>query len=84
MEPREPSQVDARAVGRPWTIGAFVLAAAAFLLSPIIFGPIGAIVGWMGYRKGDRLGLWAMWTAIGAALATLLLAAVVVANPGSQ
>ena len=45
--------------GRIFTIVGFVLAGLALLFVPIVLGPIGAVMGFIGYKKGDRLGLWA-------------------------
>jgi hypothetical protein len=57
-----------------------VLAALALLFVPVILGPIGALLGYIGYRKGDRLGMWAgiaaiVATVLGVALGAVLLAA---------
>lgn len=74
MEAR-PEQ-SARPEGRPWTIAGFVLAAFGLLLSPLLGGLTGAIAGYVGYRKDDRLGLWAMWASVGVVLLGIIAAAV--------
>ena len=60
--------------GRGWTIGAFVCAAVAVLLLPYVFGPVGMILGYVGHRKGDPLGRWAMGASfIGLCVGLLLI-----------
>lgn len=50
--------------GRGLTIAAFVLAAISLAFLPFILGPIGAVLGFVGYSKGDRMGRVAGFTAI--------------------
>lgn len=45
--------------GRTLSIIGFVCAAFSLLFLPIVFGPAAIVLGIVGYRKGDRLGLWA-------------------------
>lgn len=59
----QPSQA------RGYVIGGAILAFAALLFLPIILGPIGAVLGFVGYSKGDRRGLW---VGVGAIVATFL------------
>ena len=54
--------------GRTWTIGAFACAAIALFYIPIVFGGAGAVLGWQGSRRGDRIGKVAMWVSIGVVL----------------
>jgi hypothetical protein len=63
--------------GRGFTIASFVLAAISLILAPIILGPIGVVLGFVGHSKGDRLGKWAGITSIVCTVAGLALAAVV-------
>jgi hypothetical protein len=56
--------------GRVFSIIGAVLAVIALIFLPIILGPIGAVLGFVGYSKGDKpLGLW---VGIGAIVATIL------------
>jgi hypothetical protein len=57
----EDTAVDARGTGtgRTLTIIGFVCAALALLFLPIVFGPAAIVLGIIGWRKGDRLGIWA-------------------------
>ena len=50
--------------GRTYTIIAFVLAAVAVLIVPILLGPLAAILAGIGMSKGDPLARWALVTAI--------------------
>ncbi|AXT85369.1 hypothetical protein C6I20_09350 [Aeromicrobium sp. A1-2] len=43
-----------RPPGRVHTIVGGVFGVMAILFFPILFGPLGAILGFMGHRKGDR------------------------------
>ena len=54
---------------RRWTVAGFVFAAIAVVLLPLVFGPLGAGLGFVGHRHGDRLGRWA----VGAAVLGMLL-----------
>lgn len=49
--------------GRGYTIAAFICAAVSLLILPIVFGPLGIVLGVVGNRKGDPLGTWAALTA---------------------
>ena len=50
--------------GRGFTITAFVCAlVAAIGMIPILFGPAGMVLGYVGHRKGDPLGRWALGAA---------------------
>ena len=66
--------------GRGFTIASFVLAAVSLAFLPIILGPVGAILGFVGHSKGDRLGKWAAITSIACTVLGLVLAAVVLKN----
>lgn len=65
---------------RTMSIIAFVLGAVAILLFPIIFGPIGAVLGFIGFAKGDRLGLWAGVFCIAATIVGMVLGYLVLSN----
>ena len=54
---------------RRWTVAGFVFAAVAVVLLPLVLGPLGAGLGFVGHRHGDRLGRWA----VGAAILGMLL-----------
>lgn len=60
--------------GRPFTIAGLVCGIIALVLFPIILGPLGAVFGFIGNSKGDRLGLWVGIGSIFAAIAGLVLA----------
>jgi hypothetical protein len=62
---------------RRFTIVSFVCAAIALVLLPPIVGVVGAVFGFIGYAKGDRLGLWAGLTSIVAVVAGLMIAAMI-------
>ena len=66
--------------GRGFTIIGFVLAAAALLILPIVFGPAGAIFGGVGYSKGDKVGMWAVIAGIVGTIGGIALAAAVLSN----
>jgi hypothetical protein len=59
--------------GRGWTVGAFVCAAIAVVFVPIVIGPIGVGLGYMGQRRGDPVGKWAMVAAVAGAIIGILL-----------
>lgn len=40
--------------GRGFTIGGAVCAVIALVFFPIVFGPVGAVLGFVGYSKGDK------------------------------
>lgn len=40
-------------------IGSVICSAVALFFIPIIFGPVGAVLGFVDYGRGDRKGLWA-------------------------
>ena len=50
-------------------IGA-VFGVVALVLVPIVFGPIGAVLGFVGYAKGDKP--FGLWVGIGAIVATII------------
>ena len=66
--------------GRSFTIIGFVLAVAALVILPIVFGPLGAIFGGIGYSKGDKLGMWAVVAGIVGTIGGFALAAAVLSN----
>jgi hypothetical protein len=64
--------------GRVFSIIGLVFAVVALVLFPIVFGPVGAVLGFIGYGKGDKkLGLWVGIGAIVATIVGLILGAVV-------
>ena len=64
-----PSGTVTKTAGRKFTIVGVVCAVVALVFLPIIFGPVGAVFGFIGYSKGDKAGLW---VGIGAILATFV------------
>ncbi|GAB3071797.1 hypothetical protein [Nocardioides zeae] len=65
---------------RVMTIIAFVLGAIGLIFFPIVFGPVGAVLGFIGLAKGDRLGLWAGIFCIAATIAGIALSYAVYSN----
>jgi hypothetical protein len=69
-----PSQQRApRAGSSGLFIGSIICSVVALLFLPIVFGPVGAVLGFVDYGRGDKKGLWAgiagiVATAIGMAL----------------
>ena len=61
--------------GRGYSVGAIVCAVIALFLVPPLFGLIGAVLGFIGYRKGDKLGLYAAIGSLVAMFVGLALAA---------
>ncbi|HEX2038202.1 MAG TPA: hypothetical protein VHF47_00555 [Acidimicrobiales bacterium] len=66
--------------GRAYTIGAAVCALFAVFFIPVVFGPIGAVLGFVGNAKGDRAGIWAALAAILATFVGVVLGAAVAGN----
>ena len=66
------------------TIISFVLGAIALFFVPIVLGPIGAILGFVGMARGDKpLGIWAgLWCIVATILGLVLAAAVLHASRG--
>jgi hypothetical protein len=62
-----PAPTSTTTSGRGFVIGGIVCAVVSLIFLPIVFGPIGAVLGFVGYAKGDKLGLW---VGIGAIVAT--------------
>ncbi len=66
---------------RVMSIIGIVLAAIAVFLFPIIFGPIGAVLGFVAYAKGDKpLGLIVGIAAIVATIVGMVLGAAVMSS----
>jgi hypothetical protein len=74
-----PVNTGRRSDARILTIISFVLGAIALFFVPIVLGPIGAVLGFVGMARGDKpLGMWAgIWcivaTVLGVVLAAVLL-----------
>jgi hypothetical protein len=66
--------------GRGLTIAGFVLAAISLGFLPFILGPIGAILGFVGYSKGDPKGRVAGIVAIVCTVIGTVLSIVVIKN----
>jgi hypothetical protein len=56
--------------GRTLSIIGAVLAVVAIIVLPIVLGPIGAILGFVGYSKGDKP--FGLYVGIGAIIATIV------------
>lgn len=52
-----------------YVVGGTIAAIIAVFFLPIVVGPIGAVLGFMAYQKGDRRGLW---VAIGSIVAMIV------------
>lgn len=63
---------------RGFAIAGFVLGAVAIFFVPIVLGPVGAILGGVGWRQGDKVGLYAMIFAIVCTIIGLVLGYVAV------
>jgi len=66
--------------GRTLSIVGFVCAALALFVLPIVFGPAAIICGIVGWRSGDRLGVWAAVAGVLGMIGGIALAAAVVNN----
>jgi hypothetical protein len=67
-----------RSDARILTIISFVLGAVALLFVPIVLGPVGAVLGFVGMARGDKpLGMWAGIWCIAATIIGMVLGAVV-------
>ena len=65
--------------GRTWTIVSFVLAALALVVFPPVLGLAGAIVGYVGHRKGDPKGSWAAIASVVAIVVGMVIGAALLA-----
>jgi hypothetical protein len=61
--------------GRGYTVGSFVMAVLAILVIPPLHGIIGAVLGYIGHRKGDSLGKTAMLCSLAAMVVGGIVAA---------
>ena len=66
--------------GRTLTIVGFVCAALALFVLPVLFGAAAIVCGIVGWRSGDRLGVWAAVAGVVGLLGGLAIAAAVVNN----
>jgi hypothetical protein len=74
-----PVDTSRRSDGRILTIISFVMGVIALLFVPIIVGPVGAVLGFVGNARGDKpMGMWAGIWCIAATIIGLVLAAVVI------
>jgi hypothetical protein len=53
-----PPQPEPSSSATGFLIASAVCAVVALFLLPILFGPAGAVLGFIAYSKGDRRGLW--------------------------
>lgn len=66
---------------RTMSIIGIVMAVLALVLFPIVFGPIGAVLGFVAYSKGDRpLGLYVGIGSIVATVVGMIIGAVVLSS----
>ncbi len=65
---RVPTAV--RNAGRTFSIVGAACAVLALVVLPIVLGPIGAVLGFVGYSKGDKP--FGMWVGIGAIVTTIV------------
>jgi amino acid permease len=70
---RYPAPTATRSSATGFVIGGLVCAIVALVFLPIIFGPVGAVLGFVGYAKGDKRGLWVGIGAIVATFAGMLI-----------
>jgi hypothetical protein len=63
--------------GHGFTIGSVVSAIVAVVILPIVFGPLGIVLGFVGHGRGERYGKWAGLFAIVCTVAGFVLGAVV-------
>lgn len=61
--------------GRGYTVSSFVMAVLAILVIPPLHGIIGAVLGYIGHRKGDPLGKTAMLCSLAAMVVGSIVAA---------
>lgn len=66
----DPQPAGASSNARVFSIVGAVLAAIGLLFLPIILGPIGAVLGFVGYSKGDKP--FGLYVGIGAIVATIV------------
>jgi hypothetical protein len=66
--------------GRTLTIVGFVCAALALFVLPVLLGAAAIVCGIVGWRSGDRLGVWAAVAGVLGMLGGLAIAAAVVNN----
>ncbi|MDX6300214.1 MAG: hypothetical protein QOF53_1428 [Nocardioidaceae bacterium] len=73
-----PATTSQHSDSRILTIVGFVLGVIALFFVPIVLGPVGAVLGFVGMARGDKpLGMWAGISCIVATILGLVLAAVV-------
>ena len=66
-----------RRSGHPLVVGSVICSVVALFFLPIILEPIGAVLDFVGYGRGDRKGLWAGIFGIVATIIGMILAAAV-------
>jgi hypothetical protein len=66
--------------GRTLSVVGFVCAALALFVLPVVLGPAAIICGIVGWRSGDRLGMWAAAAGLVCMLGGLAIASAVVNN----
>lgn len=71
--------------GKGWAIAGIISGVAAALLIPILFGPLGVILGIVGLVKGSRpLGITAIVVSILGTIVGLIIGAIIVSMFGGQ
>lgn len=79
------SQSPARQAGRVWSVIGIISGTIAFLFFPILFGPLGIVLGFVGRRKGDEtIGLVAIIISIIGLVVGIIFGAVIGAMSAIQ
>ena len=73
-----PATTSRHSDARILTIISIVFGVIALFFVPIVFGPVGAVLGFVGMARGDKpLGMWAgIWCIVATVLGFVLAAAV--------
>jgi hypothetical protein len=77
-----PATTSQHSDARILTIISFILGAIALFIVPIVLGPVGAVLGFVGMARGDKpLGMWAgIWCIVATVLGFVLAAVVLQAS----
>jgi hypothetical protein len=74
-----PATTSQHSHARILTIISFVLGVLAIVFVPIVLGPVGAVLGFVGMARGDKpLGMWAGIWCIAATILGMVLGALVI------
>lgn len=75
--PQYPPPPPGSAQGRGYTIASFICAVIALVFFPVVLGPLGAVLGYVGHRKGDPAGKWALIASIAALVLGMIIGLIV-------